>query len=106
VLRGKIDRLKHMEEVLNTLDTSDIGEEIIEIRSALKDVDKVTWVEERVLALQSLARDLGKIEGDMLAVDANIERIKELEDTWQKLKDRLLAEARARKRAGNQKDTK
>jgi KaiC/GvpD/RAD55 family RecA-like ATPase len=99
VLRNKIDRLKRMEEVLNALNMSDLGEVEIELRSALKDVDRVAWVEEKVMELQGRAREMGKIEGDMLAVDANIERIKELEETWQKLKERLLAEAKARRKA-------
>jgi len=101
-LRTRIARLKRMEEALNGLDLSGHKEEERAIRVIIKDVDRVDEVEKRVGALQDKMK--GKMSGDVMAIDANIEKVKELEETWQKLKARLLAEGRSAEKEGKDGD--
>jgi len=101
-LRARIARLKRMEETLNGLDLSEHKDEERDVRAIIKDVDRVDEVEKRVLAIQEKMK--GKISGDVVAVDANIEKVKELEETWQKLKARLLAEGRSAEKGGKEGD--
>jgi len=101
-LRARIARLKRMEETLNGLDLAEQKEEERAIRAIIKDVDRVDDVERRVGALQDKLR--GKMSGDVMAIDANIEKVKELEETWQKLKARLLAEGRSAEKEGKDGD--
>ena len=98
----QVERLKRMEETLNGLDTSSHAEEEKVIRALLKDVDRVDEVEKMVAALQEKMQ--GRISGDVKALDANIEKVKELEETWQKLKARLLAEGRSAEKEGKERD--
>ena len=100
-LRARIGRLKRMEETLNGLDLSQHRDEERELRAILKDVDKVDEVERRVIALQDKIK--GKMGPEVMAVDANFEKVKELEETWQKLKARLLSQGRSSKDE-NEKD--
>jgi hypothetical protein len=101
-LRARIGRLKRMEETLNGLDLSAHKDEEKEVRAILKDVDKVDEVERRVLALQDKLK--GKMGSEVMAIDANFEKVKELEETWQKLKARLLSQSRSDK-GKDEKDT-
>jgi KaiC/GvpD/RAD55 family RecA-like ATPase len=94
-LRKAIERLKMMEDIVNSLDLSRHRDEEMQIRSMLKDVERVDEVERKVLGLQESIK--GKIPGEVMAIDANIERVRELEETWQKLKLRLLAESKSEK---------
>jgi hypothetical protein len=89
-IRQTIERLKKMEVLLNTLDLTHHRKEEMAIRSMIKDVDQVDEVERRVMALQEKVGD--RVSGEVMALDANMERVKELEETWKKLKARLLAE--------------
>lgn len=99
-LRARIKRLKEAEDLLNSLDLTEHRREEVQLRNLLKDVDRVEEVERKVMDLQGKVR--GKISGDVMALDANIERMRELEETWQKLKSRLLAESKVRKEGGEE----
>ncbi len=100
-LRARIGRLKRMEEALNGLDLSQHRDEEKGLRAIIKDVDKVDEVERRGLALQDKLK--GKMGSEVMAIDANFEKVKELEETWQKLKARLLSQDRSGKE-GSEKD--
>jgi hypothetical protein len=94
-LRAHIGRLKRMEEKLNGLDLSAHKDEERGVRAIIKDVDKVDEVERRVMALEDKLK--GKMGPEVMAIDANFEKVKELEETWQKLKARLLSQGRSSK---------
>jgi hypothetical protein len=100
-LRARIGRLKRMEDALNGLDLSQHRDEERDLRAIIKDVDKVDEVERRGLALQDKIK--GKMGSEVMAIDANFEKVKELEETWQKLKARLLSQSHSGK-DGDEKD--
>lgn len=97
-LRTRIGRLKRMEETMNSLDLAEHKEEERAIRAIIKDVDHVDDVEKMVIALQDKLK--GNMSGDVMAIDANIEKVKELEETWLKIKARLLAEGKSTEKGG------